>query len=187
MVKKRLLNCDFVNASSFKVKLSNKAKLLYLLMFANADDFGFVDTTSEIVESLEQNDLAYNGEQVSLTLLENDYKSALLELLEKGLLYEFRNNHNCRVHLIRHWYFHVVDPKKKWTNYFGYLKFVSVVNAKYVLKEKVGKEKEIINNSNVKYSNVNNESNNTNIEDDWSILVDELEKSKPKEKDYGEQ
>ena len=186
MVKKRLLNCDFLNASAFKLKLSNKAKLLYLLMFANADDCGFVDTTSEIVESLEQNDLAYNGEQISLSLLENDYKSALLELLEKGLLYEFRDNHENRTHLIRHWYFHVVDPKKKWTNHFGYLKIVCIVNCKYVLKEKVGKEKDIINNSNVKYSNVNNESNNTDISDDWEILVNEIEKARPKGENNGD-
>ena len=45
MATKRMINCDFLNASKFKTRLSNKAKLLYMYMFINADDKGFVDTT----------------------------------------------------------------------------------------------------------------------------------------------
>ena len=97
MAKKRLLNCEFINASSFKVNLSNKAKLLYVYMFVNADDKGFVDTTNEIIESLTKNDTDFRNE-INMALLNNDYPSALVELISKGLVYEFRDNHNNRIH-----------------------------------------------------------------------------------------
>ena len=53
MAKHRLISCEFINAASFKNSLSNRAKLLYLLMFVNADDKGFVDTTDDIINALE--------------------------------------------------------------------------------------------------------------------------------------
>ena len=56
MSKHRLVNCEFIHASSFKVNLSNKAKLLYLMMLTSADDKGFVDTTNDIINALKTND-----------------------------------------------------------------------------------------------------------------------------------
>lgn len=147
MAKKRLLNCEFINASSFKVNLSNKAKLLYVYMFVNADDKGFVDTTNEIIESLTKNDTDFRNE-INLELLENDYNSALVELISKGLIYEFRDNHNNRIHLIRHWYFHNKMVKGLWTNYGGLLEKVHVSNNEYFMGKKPLKENNI-NESNI--------------------------------------
>ena len=72
----RLINCKFINAGGFKTKISNKAKLLYLLMFTNADDRGFVDTTTDLINSLEKSEQEWN-KNVSMELLENTYQTAL--------------------------------------------------------------------------------------------------------------
>ena len=145
MAKQRLLNCDFINASSFKVEMSNKAKLLYLFMFANGDDRGFVDNTNELIKTLQENDIEFRNE-INLELLNNDYQSALKELIDKGLIYEFNNNHKNKVHLIRHWYYHNKLRQGLWTNYYKYLCMVEVVNNEYVLKEKPLKEKKLNEN-----------------------------------------
>lgn len=140
MAKHRLINCEFVNASSFKVNMSNRAKLLYLFMIFSADDRGFVDTTQDLINALEQNDNEYESEKVSLELLDNTYKSALDELLEKGYLYEFVDNHHNRVYLIRHWYYHNRYMKGLWTNYHCFLEQVSLTNGKYNMRKKPLKE-----------------------------------------------
>lgn len=173
MVRRRLLNCDFLNASAFKLKLSNKAKLLYLLMFANADDQGFVDKTFELIQSLEETDKTFGGEQVSLTLLENDYKSALNELLDRGLLFEFKDNHDNRVHLIRHWLYHTTLPRKPWTNHYGLLKLVELQDGKYVLKKESSKEKTTLSNSIVMYSKVLDSKDK-----EWNEIFDEIDNAK---------
>ena len=72
MSRHRLINCEFINASSFKVNVSNKAKLLYLMMIMNGDDRGFVDTTNELINSLSANENECE-KSVSLELLENTY------------------------------------------------------------------------------------------------------------------
>ena len=143
MSKKRLINCDFLNASSFKVNLSNKAKLLYLFMFANADDKGFVDTTNEIIQSLEENDKAFEP-NINMSLLGNDYNSALDQLVNNGLLYEFTDNHQNHIYLIRHWYLHNKMLKGLWTNYGAFYKQVEVIENEYV-KRKETKENNNIN------------------------------------------
>lgn len=132
-MKKRLLNCDFVNASSFKVNISNKAKLLYLIMFTNADDRGFVDTCDEIIKSLDENDNEFRNE-VNLSILANNFESALQELIEKGYLYEFKDNHGNKVYLIRHWFYHNKLIKGLWTNYGKFYKLVKVEDDEYHLK-----------------------------------------------------
>ena len=143
MSKKRLINCEFLNASSFKVKLSNKAKLLYLFMFANADDKGFVDTANEIIQSLEENDKTFEP-NINMSLLGNDYKCALDQLVENGLLYEFVDNHHNHIYLIRHWYLHNKMLKGLWTNYGAFYKQVEVIENEYV-KRKETKENNNIN------------------------------------------
>ena len=105
MARHRLLNCEFLNASSFKVNVSNKGKLLYMLMILNGDDRGFVDSTNDLINALTTCEKEFDN-TISLDLLENTYKSALQELLDKGYLYEFKDNHNNKVHLVRHWFFH---------------------------------------------------------------------------------
>ena len=151
MARKRLLNCEFVNASSFKVNISNKGKLLYLIMFANADDKGFVDSVNEIIQSLTQNDTEFRNE-VNMELLENDYKSALTELIDKGLLFEFVDNHKNHIYLIRHWYYHNKMVKGLWTNYGSLLKQVEIVDNEYRLTKK-SKTKE--NNNKINYDKLN--------------------------------
>lgn len=139
MAKHRLLNCEFINAGSFKVNVSNRAKLLYLLMFANADDRGFVDTTQNLIKTLEDNDQEFDKVE-RLELLENTYNTALSELLEKGYVYEFKDNHNNRVHLIRHWFYHNKMIKGLWTNYRNFLNQVYLQDNEYLLGKKPLKE-----------------------------------------------
>ena len=148
MAKHRLINCEFVNAGSFKVNVSNKAKLLYFLMFTAADDKGFVDTTNDIINALKTNDNEFEKSE-SMSLLENTYDTALQELLDKGLIYEFKDNHLNKVHLIRHWYYHNKMIKGLWTNYGNFWDMVYVRNNEYILGKKPTRE------SNIKEYNIN--------------------------------
>lgn len=129
-MQQRLVNCKFIIDMT---KVSNKAKLLYLMLFVNADDWGFVGNTENIIETLDNNDAQYLN-QVNLSLLENDYKSALNELYQKGFLFEFVNTHGNKVYLIRHWFLHNKYYSKGWTNYKRYLKRVKVVDGEYVYR-----------------------------------------------------
>ena len=146
MAKHRLLNCEYVLAGSFKVNLSNKAKLLYFLMFASADDKGFVDNTNDLIISLEENDKNL-GNELGLTLLNNDYQSALNELKDKGLIYEFEDNHYNKVHLIRHWFYHNKFVKGLWTNYQNFLSKVYLSGNEYLLGKKPFKEDKLKENN----------------------------------------
>lgn len=133
MAKHRLLNCDFILAGSFKVNVSNKGKLLYMMMCMSADDRGFVDTTNDLINALTQNEKEFDN-TISLDLLENTYESALNELISKGYLYEFSDNHHNKVHLIRHFFFHNKLIKGLWTNYKKFLNEVELVENEYVKK-----------------------------------------------------
>ena len=146
-MKQRLINCDFLNTEAFNDKISNKAKLLYYTMFINGDDRGFVGNTNSIISILEKNDDDFVN-QVNLSLMENNYQSSLIELINMGYLYEFMDNHNNRVHLIRHWFVHNKFRKGLWTNYGSFLKLVEIKEGKYVLKES---DKE----NNINESNIN--------------------------------
>lgn len=168
MAKHRLINCDFINARSFKGNLSNKAKLLYLSMFMVADDRGFVDTTQDIIDALKLNDDNFTKSE-SMCLLENTYDTALQELIGSGLLYEFKDNHNNKVHLIRHWFYHNKYVKGLWTNYRTFLDMVELKNSEYVLKPL----KEI---NNIKESNINENNVNESVEEPYQ----EQEPPKPK-------
>ena len=139
MAKHRLINCEFINASSFKVGVSNKGKLLYLMMLMNGDDRGFVDTTNDLINALTTNENELD-QSVSLELLENTYNTALNELLDKGYLYEFKDNHNNRVHLVRHWFYHNKLKKGLWTNYRNFLAQVYLEDNEYLMGKKPSKE-----------------------------------------------
>lgn len=142
MSKHRLINCEFINAASFKNSLSNRAKLLYLLMFVSADDRGFVDTTQDLINALEKNDSEVD-KNVSLELIQNTYNTAIDELVDKGLVYEFKDNHNNKVHLVRHWFYHNKLIKGLWTNYKNFLELVYLDNNEYILGKKPLKEDKI--------------------------------------------
>lgn len=108
-------------------------------MLANADDRGFVDNTEDLINSLTNNDNEYN-KSVSLELLENTYNTALNELLDKGYIYEFKDNHKNKVHLIRHWFYHNKLKKGLWTNYRTFLAQVYLEDNEYLMGKKPSKE-----------------------------------------------
>lgn len=169
MAKHRLINCEFINAGSFKVGTSNKAKLLYLLILANADDKGFCDNTIDLINALERNDLEFEN-SISMELIQNTYKNALIELVEKGYLYEFKDNHNNIVYLVRHWFFHNKLVRGLWTNYRNFLNEVYLDNNEYVRGKKPLKEDKL------KETNVNQDKNK--LKEEWDNLFDQEEKPK---------
>lgn len=156
MANYRLINCSFLNAGSFKVNVSNKGKLLYLSMLTNADDCGFVDSTNDIINALETNDNEFEKTE-NMALLENTYQTALQELLDKGLIYEFVDNHQNKVHLIRHWFYHNKWKMGLWTNYQNFRDNVYVSKNKYILGKKPLKED--------KENNINQDNTNEDITD----------------------
>ena len=199
---KRMLNCGFVNASSFKIKTSNKAKLLYFYLIANADDKGFVDNVDEIIELLDSNDRKFDDRQESV-LVESNYSTALKELMEKGMIISFVDNHDNTIYLIRHWYLHNQIPKDRIRNsayerfleHFEvnkdgeYVKQVSYscntnADVKEIKLNKTKRNKNSISNKNdksLKNVGVNEPNNNENWEDDWERIQKELNSPTPKE------
>lgn len=160
-MKHRLLNCEFLLAGSFN-SMSNKAKLLYLTMMISADDRGFVDNTLDLINGLENNEKEHN-KGISLELLENTYKSGLMELLNRGYLYEFQDRHNNRIHLIRHWFLHNKYVPNLRTNYRNLLNQVHIENGKYYLGERPKEEEQKVNV-------VGNDDN-----DNWDNLLDQID------------
>lgn len=128
---KRMINCDFVNASSFKLKTSNRAKLLYFFMLSNADDKGFVDNADELVELLDSNDRKFGNSSGAILMPEN-FQTALDELIDKSLLYKFEDKHNNKIYLIKHWYYHNQMPKDRVrdSSYEKYLEQVKINDEK---------------------------------------------------------
>ena len=165
MAKHRLINCEFINASSFKVGVSNKGKLLYLMMLMSGDDRGFVDTTNDLINALTTNENELD-QSVSLELLENTYNTALNELLDKGYLYEFKDNHNNRVHLVRHWFYHNKYVKGLWTNYRTFLNQVHLEDNEYFMGKKPLKED--------KEKEINVNENNDMSEEEMNALLDKF-------------
>lgn len=151
MAQHRLINCEFVNAGSFKNNVSNKAQLLYLSMIFKGDDLGFVDTTRNIIDSLKENDNTFTKTE-NLSLLENTYETALQELITNGYLYEFTDKHNNKIHLIRHWFYHNRYIKGLWTNYQTFRQQVYLENGEYVLGKP---KKETIKENNKKQDKIN--------------------------------
>jgi len=137
-MKQRLINCDFLINSSF-AKLPNKAKMLYLMLLFNADDRGFVGNAKMVIEDLENNDNEFD-KSISLELIQNTYQSAIIDLVQQGYLFEFRDNHSNSIFLIRHFFYHNKYYDKAWTNYKRFLKMVKLVDSEYVMR---GSEEDI--------------------------------------------
>lgn len=176
MARQRLINCEFINAGSFKVNVSNRAKLLYLMMFVNGDDRGFVDIVPDLINALEANDKDFDKVE-RLELLENTYSTALQELLERGYIYEFKDNHKNKVYLIRHWFLHNKYKVGLWTNYRNFLDKVHLENNEYILGKKPLKEDKL-KETKTNETNINESSNLTDEEVD--ALLDTF-KEKPNE------
>lgn len=176
MAKQRLINCDFLNAASFKVNVSNRAKLLYLMMFLNGDDRGFIDIAQDLINTLEKNDNEFDKVE-RLELLENTYSTALQELIDKGYIYEFKDNHNNKVHLIRHWFLHNKYKVGLWTNYRNFMEQVHLENGEYMLGKKPLKEDNKLNENNV------NEDKSNMSEEEVDELLKVFDKKKGEEDD----
>ena len=131
MARQRLINCDFLNESGF-TDISNKAKLLYMFLIFNADDRGWCGKAKSIIETLEKNDS--NHQQENLSLLGNSYECACDELVEKGFVLEFVDNHRNKIYLIRHWFVHNKYKKGLLTNYTSLIKLVELRDSKYYRK-----------------------------------------------------
>ena len=108
MKSKRMVSTNFVNASQFKLKTSNKAKLLYFFMINNADDKGFCDNVDELIQILDYNDL-FNEANIDYY----NYQTALEELEKKNLIIKLSDRHGNSIYLIRHWYLHNKIPKDR--------------------------------------------------------------------------
>ena len=147
------------------------------MMFMSGDDLGFVDTTQDLINALKENDSEFDKVE-RMELLENTYNTALTELIDRGYLYEFRDNHNNRVHLIRHWFFHNKWVKGLWTNYQTFREQVYLKNNEYLLCNKETlKENKIKENK----PNENKENNKS-----WDDLFEEDSKKDDTTKDENE-
>lgn len=156
---KRLISCDFINASSFKVKLSNKAKLMYLFLITNADDKGFVANALETAKVLEEID----NTKENNVLVPFTYEDALQELIQSGHIYQFTDNHGNNTFLIRHWFCHNKLIKGLESNYQSLLKQVELIDNEWCMKKKPLKE------------NKESKENNTNNENNEKTFLEELE------------
>ena len=172
-MKNRLISCDFLNASPFMNNLSNKAKLLYLLMIANADDLGFVNNTYSIMGTLTFKDDT-SGE-TNLSLLKNDYISSLLELIDKSYIYQFSDKHGNEIHLIKHWFIHNRCKSGLRTNYYTFYCKVQLINNEYYPKES--------SKENKTKQNKLNQNNLNQSDDEWNDLMDQLEETERKEEE----
>lgn len=204
-----MINCGFVNAGSFKLKTSNKAKLLYFYMLCSADDKGFVDNVEELIELLDSNDRKFDS-QPQPTLIESNYSTALKELLDTGRIISFIDNHDNFIYLIRHWYLHNQIPKDRirdsayerfleglWVNEYGeYVKQMydscdttATVKEIKLNKNKVNKSNNISNKNDKSLENsvVQQPNNNQDWEDDWDKVIQKIESFQSQEEKEGDE
>ena len=157
-----MINIDFLTTSFMGV--SNKAKLLYMVMIFYADDLGFVGNTFKLVEELDSNE-----KETPLELVGNSYINALHDLDNKGYIYTFVDNYGNHIHLIRHWFIHNRWIKGLTTNYKRFLKEVELVDGKWC-KKKPFKEDNIEQNKPIQ-----NKTNNSDdiSQEEWERLLNE--------------
>lgn len=190
MIKYRLINCDFLNATTF-LKLSNKAKLLYYAMLTSADDLGFVSNCDTIIETLVKTDDGYeNAKLLGLEAqLQNDYVTARIELLNKTYVYVFQDKHQNEIYVIKHWFLHNRFRDKLLTNYKSLYRNLEIIDGEYYLKgtrEKHIREKNLKGKeSKVNESKRKNVGNNATkeiikekIDNEWNQLMNEIDTPK---------
>ena len=185
MINKRLVNCDFLNESSFTSCLSNKAKLVYFLFLTNADDKGFVGNGKDIAETLDRCEETFEN-----TLFAYKHTDAISELVDRRFVYEFKDKVGNSIYLIKHWFLHNKDNPYGDTNYKSLLKKVELIDGEYQMKNheegKPLKEKEIKVKQNKDKSNSNHNDcdidsnallNNNSKEYNWDEILDDIEES----------
>lgn len=171
MANQRLLNCDFFLKGAFDDVSSNKAKLLYFYFFINADDYGFVGNSAKIIKSLNEQEEDNNA------LVQYTYEIAANELVDRGFLLKFTDNHQNNIYLIRHFFIHnKYNPKYISTNYFSLRAKVELVDGCWELKENHLRKE---NKENQQTNNVNQENNNScdtekEWEQEWDKTMQEL-------------
>lgn len=188
-IKKRLINCDFLNVSGFMSNLSNKAKLLYFFFLTNCDDKGFVGNAQDIANILDQCEQNFDN-----TLFQLKYEDAIYELVEKRLVYEFCDKVGNKTYLIRHWFYHNNNQKFLSTNYISYLSKVELTDNEYMLKtHQEHKEKNPLKGNEIKENKrkeneidkeieiISNNKEQENWKDKWDTIIKELKDTNPKE------
>ena len=101
------------------------------------------------------------------------------ELIDKGYVYEFIDNHNNKIHLIRHWFLHNKYKSGLWTNYRKLLNEVYLEDNEYIKGKKPYKE------NNIKESNPkHNKLNESKESEDDTIEIKEERVDGLKEDDY---
>jgi len=180
----RLVNCDFLNVSGFMSNLSNKGKLLYFFFLTNADDKGFVGNAIDLANTLDR--CEENFENVLFTY---KYVDAIKELVDKRLVYEFKDKVGNKTYLIRHWFYHNNYKPYLKTLFISYMAQVELVDNEYHLKnhqkdkeEEPYKEKQIkVNKSKVNFKeqedildNNIQEQESDNWEEEWEKTLKEL-------------
>lgn len=179
MIRQRLINCDFLNASTF-LKLSNKAKLIYLMMITNADDLGFVGNMDQIIKTLVRCDDGY--EQAKLLglqdTLENEYTNAKIELINTTYIYLFTDKHNNEIFVIKHWFKHNRYRGGLRTNYDTFYSKLELENGEYFIRDKKPLKENKVNESKVKEDNkeISKETQKEKMPDEeWEKLMGEVE------------
>lgn len=109
----RLINTNFLKSLT---RLTNRALLLYYSFITWADSMGAVGEAEVILTLLQAK--ADNEGDTGVGLVKTDYRSALDELVEKGLVYEVKLTGGNAVYIIKHWWLHNKWRKYLKTNYF---------------------------------------------------------------------
>jgi hypothetical protein len=117
----RLINTNFLKSLT---RLTNRALLLYYSFITWADSMGAVGEAEVILTLLQAK--ADNEGDTGVGLVKTDYRSALDELVEKGLIYEVKLTGGNAVYIIKHWWLH-----NKWRKYLK-SNFYKAINQFYI-------------------------------------------------------
>lgn len=174
MANQRLLNCDFFLKGAFDNVSSNKAKLLYFYLFINADDMGFVGNADKVIKSLNEENEEENG------LVEYKFENAADELVNKGYLFRFGDNHGNQILLIRHFFMHnKYNSRYCTTNYFSLRSKVELIDGCYEMKTNIKENK--INNTNKSNNDTNDNDWTEQDEKEWQETMEQLKQNEPSE------
>lgn len=177
MANQRLLNCDFFLKGAFDNVSSNKAKLLYFYLFINADDMGFVGNADKVIKNLNEESKEENG------LVEYKFENAADELVNKGYLFRFGDNHGNQILLIRHFFMHnKYNSRYCTTNYFSLRSKVELIDGCYEMKANIKESK--TNNTNQSNKTNNGSNDNDWTEEDekrWQETMEQLKQNEPSE------
>ena len=177
MANQRLLNCDFFLKGAFDNVSSNKAKLLYFYLFINADDMGFVGNADKVIKNLNEESKEENG------LVEYKFENAADELVNKGYLFRFGDNHGNQILLIRHFFMHnKYNSRYCTTNYLSLRSKVELIDGCYEMKTNIKESKSNKTNNTNKSNNESNDNDWTEEDEKrWQETMEQLKQNEPSE------